>query len=81
MATKVVLQGNQAAAVYDDRYRPIYEALGTLTVQRATDVEFDHATGDWQATHLGNGQQIGRGKQRDEVIQQEVAWLEREEII
>lgn len=80
MATKMVLRGGEALAVWDDRFRRIYEAVGVLNVQRATDVEFDHESGEWVATHLASGQVIGRGKNRSEVIEQEVEWLENEEI-
>lgn len=80
MATKISLRGGCATAVWDDRFRPIYEALGHMEVKRATEVEFDHSTGEWVAIHLASGQIIARGKNRSEVIRQEVGWLERKEI-
>ena len=76
MATQIVLRGGQALAVWDDRWRPLYEALGTLRVQRATDVEFDAATGEWVATHRGSGRVIASGVNRSRVVAEEVAWLE-----
>ena len=77
MAAKIVLTGQTATCVYDDRFRPLLEALGPLQVRRASEVEFDQATGDWIATHLETGQMIARGKNRAEVITAEVWWLER----
>lgn len=76
MATKIVLHGAQAWAVWDDRFRPIYDAMGELNVQRATEVEFDHGTGEWTAWHLASATIIARGKSRSAVIEQEVEWLE-----
>lgn len=66
----------EVKAVYDDRLRPIFEALGEVHIERATDVEFDEASGDWVATHRATGLEIGRGKNRTQVLQQEISWLE-----
>ena len=76
MAEVIALHGGSAEAVYDDRWRCIYEALGALTVRRASEVEFDPVSGEWVATHCDSGEVIGRGRNRTAVIQQEVAWLE-----
>lgn len=76
MLNIISLRNGQALAVYQDRWRPIYEALGALQVQRASEVEFDAPSGEWIATHKGSGQIIGRGRIRSHVIAQEVAWLE-----
>ncbi len=76
MAEVVALQGGTAEAVYDDRWRCIYEALGVLSVRRASEVEFDALSGEWVATHCASGQIIGRGRGRSRVIAQEVVWLE-----
>jgi hypothetical protein len=65
-----------ATGVYDDRWRSIFHALGTLQVRRATEVEFNHATGEWEATHLATDILIAHGPDRSAVIQQEIAWLE-----
>jgi hypothetical protein len=70
----------QARAVYDDRWRPIYEALGNFSAQRATNVEFDDASTEWVATHLASGAIIGQSRNRSEVIRQEVAWLEAHDL-
>ena len=80
MATQIALHGDDAMAVYDDRYRCIYEALGVFQVQRATEVEFDHTSGQWLATHIASGTIIGRGSSRNDVIAQEVAWLEANDL-
>ena len=76
MAEVVALHNGTAEAVYDDRWRCIYEALGVLSVRHASEVEFDAVTGEWVATHCASGQIIGRGRSRSRVITQEVAWLE-----
>ncbi len=80
MATKIVLRGATASAVYDDCWRPIYEALGCMAVRRATDVEFDDHTAEWVATLRNTGQVIARGHNRNAVIQEEIRYLEREKI-
>lgn len=80
MAKVISLKGGTANAVYDDRWRSIYEALGVLSVKRASEVEFDAVTGEWVATHCTSGEVIGRGRVRTEVIAQEIAWLEKNEI-
>jgi hypothetical protein len=77
MSTMFIV-GNKVKAVYDDRLRPILEALGELHIERATDVEFEESSGDWVATHRATGVEIARGKNRTEVLQQEVRWLEEE---
>lgn len=75
MATKISIKGGTVTAVYDDRFRPLLEAMGVLSVKRASEVEFDEATGDWVAT-LVDGTEVGRGKNRADVIAAEVAYLE-----
>ena len=82
MATKIVIRDGVALGVYDDRFRLLMEALsgGPLVVRRATEVEFDEATGDWVATLLRTGEVIARGRDRSQVIDAEVAFLEREVI-
>jgi len=82
MASRIVVRNGIAHGVYDDKFFCIFEALGAGTpiIHRATDVEFDRTTAEWVATHIASGKVIGRGKNRSEVIKQEVTWLEREEI-
>jgi hypothetical protein len=80
MATKVSLRGSELHAVYSDQWRPIYEAVGTLVVKRESEVEFNHATGEWEAIHLASNTIIARGQNRKEVIRLEVEWLEQREI-
>lgn len=77
MASLVVLRGDQAATVYDDRWLPVVAALGALTITRATEVEYEHEASEWTAVHLESGATIGRGVQRGQVIDQEVHWLEQ----
>ncbi len=74
--SNVSLRGGEARAVYCDRFRSILEAMGALQVHRATDVEFESASGEWVATHRESGQVIGRGRNRSEVVRHEVEWLE-----
>ena len=62
-----------ASAVYDDKWRPIFEALGPWTVQRASDVEFEE--GLWVARLKATGEVIALGPNRSEVIAAEVRWL------
>jgi len=75
MASKIVISGGLASCVYDDRFRPLLEALGTMKVNRASTVEFNPIAGDWFAMTDSHGI-IARGKNRNEVIAAEVAWLE-----
>jgi hypothetical protein len=77
MSTRVVVRGTRALSVYDDRWRPLLEALGALNVKRASEVEFDHVTGDWVAVEVASGRVIARGRSRADVIAAEVAYLER----
>lgn len=76
MASRAVVTAGGVVSVYDDRWRSILETLGPLTIQRATEVEFEPTSGQWVATHLATGQVIGRGRNRADVISQEVTWLE-----
>lgn len=77
MATKIRIAGEEALAVYDDRWRPLLEALGPMKVTRATEVEFDEGTGDWVARLKLDGRIIARGKVRADVVRAEVEWLEQ----
>jgi hypothetical protein len=72
------LRGGTAVCVWDDRLRPILEAMGELTVRRATEVEWEG--GEWVARLLPEGMEIGRGKNRADVVRKEVEYLEREVI-
>ena len=76
MASKLVVRAGQAHGVYDDRWRPILEALGAMHVVRASEVEFEPGTGDWVATLPGTTTEIARGRNRGAVIAAEVAYLE-----
>lgn len=72
----MVIHDGVAQGVWGDPWRPIYEALGIPVITRASEVEYEPATGDWVAIHRETGTEIGRGRIRAEVIKQEVAWLE-----
>lgn len=76
MATQIIIARGEARAVYDDRWRVILEALGTMDVQRASEVEYDPKSGDWIAWSLADGHIIARGRDRGAVIRAEVAYLE-----
>lgn len=80
MATKMVIRDGVATGVYDDKWRILFEAMGPLKVERASEVEYDEGTGEWVARLLKTGQEIARGRDRNEVIRAEVAWLEKEVI-
>lgn len=73
---RLVLAGPSAVAVYDDRWLPIIEALGSVVIERATDVEWDPVAREWVAIHRETRTEIARGRCRAAVIQAEVAWLE-----
>jgi len=75
MATKILICGGTVSCVYDDRFRPLLEALGNMEVIRASTVEYDHVTDEWFAMHE-SGKIIARGKNRNDVITAEIAWLE-----
>lgn len=74
MASKIIIANSQAVSVYDDRFFPILQALGTPQIERATDVEY--INGEWVATHRATNQIIARGPNRNQVIKEEVTWLE-----
>ena len=76
MASKIVVRYGVAVSVYDDRFAPIYMALGgSLVVERASDVEY--VGGEWVARLRRDGRVIARGPVRSAVIAAEVAYLER----
>lgn len=76
MSSKIVISGGVCQAVYDDRFREIFQALGVPQIQRASDVEYDEASGDWVATFRETGEVIARDPNRSRVIEAEVKWLE-----
>lgn len=77
MATLARIQDGTARMVYDDRFYKIIAAMGTPTITRASDVEFDHEAQEWVATYHATGEVIARGVNRSEVIAAEVVWLEK----
>lgn len=76
MATKIIIRGGVCQAVYDDRFRDIFQALGLPIITRATDIEHDTLSGDWIATFRETGEIIARGPNRAQVIENEIKWLE-----
>lgn len=79
MATKITVAGGEVNCVYDDRFRPLLEALGVLEIKRATEVEFAQDIQLWEATHIATGKIIAQGPNRNEVIEAEVKWLEEQQ--
>ena len=76
MSTIANLRGGVLRTVYDDRWAPLFAALGHVNIERASDVEYDHEAREWVATHHSTGEVIARGVNRSEVIAAEVRWLE-----
>lgn len=76
MASKITVVNGEVTSVYDDRLAPLFHALGTPDIERATDVEYDPARFEWVATHRETGTVIARGLVRADVIRAEVQWLE-----
>lgn len=72
MKLKIQPSGN-VRAVYSDKLSGL--ALGPMEVTRASNVEFNHATQEWEATTPA-GELIASGVSRDAVIQQEVKVIE-----
>ena len=76
MSTIASVRGGVLRTVYDDRWAPLFAALGKVTIERASEVEYDHRAGEWVATHHATGEVIARGVNRQQVIAAEVRWLE-----
>lgn len=76
MSTIAKVRGGELRTVYDDRWAGILSAIGSVTIERASDVEYDHGAREWVATHHATGEVIARGPNRNEVIAAEVRWLE-----
>lgn len=77
MATRIAIHGSKVACVYDDRFLPLLEALGTLEIVRASTVEYNTLSKTWEAERVTTGQNIASGPNRNEVIAEEVRWLEK----
>jgi hypothetical protein len=77
MANVIKVCGRTVRCVYDDRFRPLLEALGHMEITRATDVEFEPSTGMWVARLRETGEEIARSRERAECIRAEVEFLER----
>mgnify|MGYP001608309897 CR=1 FL=1 len=77
MSTKIICAVGGIRAVYDDRLLPLFDALGSVRIERASEVEWDSSSREWLAVHKASGQVIGRSRNRQEAVRQEVEWLER----
>lgn len=60
-------------ALWND-HLPLRE-LGTISVERASNVEFNPATGEWEAI-TPDGRMLAHGANRDEVIAGEIAAIQ-----
>ncbi len=76
MANIIQIKDGVVTSVYDDRFTPIFEALGIAQIKRASEVEFNHSTKEWEATLVKDGRIISSGPNRNDVITAEVEWLE-----
>lgn len=78
MASKIVIKAGVAVSVYDDRFAPIFAALGLhVEITRASDVEFDHDLRKWVAVERVSGKVIASGINRADVVKAEIIYLER----
>ena len=73
---KLVIRDGRAEMVYSDQWACIARALGAVTIERATDVEYNPAAQVWEARHRETGQVIATGANRSQVIAEEVKFLE-----
>jgi hypothetical protein len=64
------LTGNTVKSVYDDRALDLYQRLGTVTVTRFSNVEFDNTTGVWIARRL-DGEWLCEATTREECLAME----------
>ena len=67
----------KAHYVYSDKLRDVLPGKDAK-VRRATEVEFNHELGLWEAKDLRSGRIIASGPKRDDVIKTEVELLEKE---
>jgi hypothetical protein len=77
VSRRAVVHGERLAVVHDDRWMPILHALGRVEIERASDVEYDALAQEWVARYRATGEVIARGERRADVIQAEIAWIER----
>lgn len=81
MAEKLVVTPDAVYTVYDDRILPLLEALGTIKIKRATEVEWNSVAQEWIATLISTGEVISHGKVRSKVIEDEVKFLESRNLL
>lgn len=77
MATRIAIHGSKVACVFDDKFLPLLEALGTLEIVRASNVEYNPLSKTWEAERVGTKEIIASGPKRNDVITEEVNWLEK----
>ena len=77
MAGKIVIRDGRVTGVYSDILMPLYKALGTPVITRASNVEHNPESQEWEARLCSNpGALISHGPTRADVIKQEVNYLE-----
>ena len=64
----------EVAAIYDDDVRGLYDALGEVSIARASNVEPDEA-GQWRAS-MTDGAVLGPFRLRAEALAAEVTYLQ-----
>lgn len=63
--------------VYSDALRPLAARLGGgSSIKRASDVEFNAGTGQWEARLTGTGELVATSPNRASALRQEVTVLE-----
>ena len=67
----IVERGGVIRAVYSDKLN----GIGEMEVSRASNVEFNHKMQEWEA-RTPDGTLIAHGKDRDEVIKEEIRVIE-----
>ena len=71
-----ILPDGTVRHVYSDSARRLDERLGKPVINRASNVEFNHETGNWEARIPETNELIASGRNREQVIKDEVAVIE-----
>lgn len=69
----VITEDGNVHGVYSDTLAKAN--IGDPIVRRASEVEYNHVRGQWEATELRTGQIIASGPERNKVIEEEVRIL------
>jgi hypothetical protein len=72
----VIKPDGTVKTVYNDKLRPLNERLGSVSIKRASNVEFNNTTQQWEARLVETDELIASGPNREEVIKQEIAIIE-----